>query len=61
MQPWTSRTVNTGVATIHHGHKSCLHEIEEDLLAFIWEHREQGMAMSIRMVIMKASQLDIKF
>ena len=53
--------VNANAASVHRGRKSCLHDIEEDLLAFIFEHREQGLAVSIRMVTMKASQIDAKF
>ena len=52
--------VNANAASVHRGRKSCLHDIEEDLLAFIFEHREQGL-VSIRMVTMKASQIDAKF
>ena len=54
-------SVNTGAASIHCGCKSCLHEIEEDHLQFIWEQCEQGLAVSVRMVIMKASQLYAEF
>jgi hypothetical protein len=49
--------VNIGAAFIHYGQKSCLHKIEQDLLALIWEQRAQGLAVSIWMVIMKASYL----
>jgi DDE superfamily endonuclease len=49
--------VNTRAASLHCGRTSCLNEIEDDLLAYIWEHREQGMPVSIRMVVNKAGQL----
>lgn len=49
--------VNTGAASLHCGRTSCINEIEDDLLAYIWEHREQGMPVSIRMVVNKAGQL----
>jgi hypothetical protein len=49
--------VNTGALIVHCGCKSCLNDIEENLLAFIWEQREQGIAVSIWMVITKTSQL----
>ena len=50
-------SVNTGAASIHR----CLHEIEEDLLQFIWEQHEQGLAVSVQIVIMKVSQLYAEF
>ncbi|KAL7569581.1 hypothetical protein ACA910_009553 [Epithemia clementina (nom. ined.)] len=53
--------VNAAAASVHTGRKSCLHGIEEDLLSFIMESRDQGLAVSIRMVMTKASQLDGQF
>jgi hypothetical protein len=44
--------------TLHRGGISCLHVIEDLLLQYIFEEREQGLAVSVRMVILKASQLD---
>lgn len=52
---------NASATSIHPGRKSCLEDIEEELLGFIWEQREQGLAVSIRAVCMKASQLDAGF
>ncbi|KAL7568411.1 hypothetical protein ACA910_012129 [Epithemia clementina (nom. ined.)] len=53
--------MNGTAASVHIGHKSCLHEIEEELLSFIMENCDQGLAVSIQMVITKASQLDGQF
>jgi hypothetical protein len=33
--------------TLHRGGKSSLHEIEDSLLQFIFEAREQGLAVSL--------------
>ncbi len=41
----------------HPGPASQLSEIEDLLLRFIFEHREQGMAVTILMVVFKASAL----
>ena len=56
-----NRRVNLCAKTIHTGRKSCLKHVEEELLMFILENREQGMSVSIRMVVTKAGQLDTDF
>ena len=43
--------------TIHCGTKCSFDDIEEELLSFIFEQRETGIPVSIRMVTTKASQL----
>ena len=55
------RRLNTTAKSVHNGRKSCLNNIEDDLLMFILENRQQGMSVSIRMVTTKASQLDGNF
>jgi len=49
---------NAATTSVHPGRKSCLEAIEEELLAFTWEQHKQGLVVSIRVVCMKASQLD---
>ena len=56
-----NRRVNRAARSLHPGRKSCLSNIEEELLLFIFEHREQGISVSIQMVVTKASQLDNAF
>jgi hypothetical protein len=58
---YEKRKVNRAAKTLHSGRKSCLADIEEELLKFIFENRERGMSVSIRIVIMKAGQLDPPF
>ncbi len=45
----------------HPGPENQLSEIEDSLLCFIFEHREQGMAVTILMVVFKASALSDQF
>jgi transposase-like protein len=61
LSPSRGTRVNTEAASVHPGRQSCLHDIEEELISFIWEKLEQGLAVSVRMVLMKASQLDSEF
>ena len=53
----TLANARSGAKSIHTGHKSILHEFEEDLLRWFFELREQGMGISVRMMILKASEL----
>ena len=46
---------------IHKGRPSCLNEHEDELLRFIFELREQGMGVTVRMVVLKASELSNAF
>ena len=46
---------------IHKGRPSCLKEHEDEILRFIFELREQGMGVTIRMVVLKASELSNAF
>jgi hypothetical protein len=55
LQRGNGTRVNTAALTLHRGGKSSLHEIEDSLLQYIFEEREQGLAVSIRMVLLKAS------
>jgi len=45
----------------HPGRQSILSEIDDELLQFVFEHREQGMAMSVVMIAVKASALHRPF
>ena len=55
------RWMNHAAKTVHLGCKSCLEHVEENLLWFVLENREQGNAVSIRKVVNRASQLDAAF
>ena len=55
------RKKKTTKKSVHPGRASCLGLVEEPLLWFILETREQGLPVSIRMVITKACQLDPDF
>ena len=58
----TDAPVNKRAASIHRGRQSCLYPIEEDtLLEYIFSLHDEGLAVSIRMVLMKASQLCAEF
>lgn len=48
---------NIKARSIHTGRDSCLLQHKEALLQFIFEHREQGMAVSVNMVAARASQV----
>ena len=52
---------NIKAKCIHHGKDSCLKEHTEELLRFIFELREQGMAVSVRMVALRGAQLSEQF
>lgn len=55
------RRPNTNAKSVHSGRKSCLHNMEEDLLKFIMKNREQGKSVSIQMLTTEASRLDGNF
>lgn len=57
----TNAPVNKRAVSIHRGRQSCLHPIEEDLLEYIFSLRDQGLAVSVRMVLIKASQVCAEF
>lgn len=61
MKKLTTKKGRGAVKTLHAGYKCCINQIEEDLLRFIFENREQGFSVSIRMVLMKAANLDTEF
>jgi hypothetical protein len=46
---------------MHAGRPSSLAIIEEEFLSWIFENRELGIAISVRMVAMKAAELDRSF
>ena len=48
---------NPGARAVCVGRPSCLEACKEDLLRFIFENREQGMAVSVAMVMRKAKQI----
>lgn len=52
---------NPRAMTLCRGRPSCLEPIEDDILKWIFELREQGMPVSTKMVVMKASQIDSTF
>jgi hypothetical protein len=52
---------NPHARSLHPGMNSSLHGLEELLLRFIFEQREQGIAVDIRMVIDTAKVLDAAF
>ncbi len=52
---------NPRAATLHSGGKSQLEPIGEDLLKYIWEKRDIGLPVSVRMVKLKARQLCAEF
>ena len=52
---------NSAARSIHKGRKSQVDHIGEELLRLIFELREQGLSVSIRMVSMKAGELDSAF
>jgi hypothetical protein len=53
---------NPQACSLHTGRKSCLYRIEQDLLLFIIEQREQsGTAVPIKMVTDMAKELDETF
>jgi transposase len=60
---WTKRRdemmeqKNPGARAMCVGRPSCLEACKDDLLRFIFENREQGMAVSVAMVMRKAKQI----
>ena len=54
-----NRAPNAG--SLYAGRQSCLKGIEEDILQWFFELRERGMIISVRMVLLKASELDHTF
>ena len=52
---------NPNAASVNRGRASCLEEVGVDLLRWMFELREQGMPVSLRMVSLKASELDANF
>ena len=52
---------NPNAALVNKGRASCLKEVGVDLLRWMFELLEQGMPVSLRMVSLKASELDANF
>jgi hypothetical protein len=52
---------NMKAKCIHRGKDSCLTVHTQELLQFIFELREQGMAVSVRIVALRAAQLSEQF
>jgi hypothetical protein len=52
---------NIKAKCIHRGKDSCLTQHKQELLHFIFELREQGMAVSVPMVSLKAAQISEQF
>ena len=52
---------NYGARSVCIGRPSCLEACKDDLLRFIFENREQGMAVSVTMVMRKARQIFPEF
>lgn len=57
----SDRKSRTSSKSLHAGRKSCLEGMEDNLLQFVFENREQGLPVSVRMVITKACQLNFEF
>ena len=47
----------SSAVSAHAGRKSCLFEIEEDIIQWIFELRQQGLAVSVRMVQLKTAEM----
>ena len=56
-----ARKNNIKAKCIHRGKDSCLTAHKQELLQFIFELREQGMAVSVRMMAVRAAQLSERF
>ena len=52
---------NPNAASVNRERASCLKEVGVDLLWWMFKLREQGMPVSLRMVSLKASELDVNF
>ena len=52
---------NPNTVSVNRGRASCLGEVGVDLLQLMFELREQGMPVLLRMVSLKASELDSNF
>ena len=57
----TAKKENMKAKSIHNGKEHCLQEHKDVLLQFIFELREQGMAVLVNMVAAKASQVSETF
>ena len=56
-----AKSSNIRAKSIHRGKDSCLTEHKEQLLQFIFELREQGMAVSVQMVALRGAQISEQF
>jgi hypothetical protein len=52
---------NPRACSLHPGRTSCLDPIKDDLVRFIFEQQEQGLLVSIKMVVEVAKSLDASF
>ena len=52
---------NPNAALVNRGRASCLKEVGVNLLWWMFEIREQGMPVLLKMVSLKASELDANF
>jgi hypothetical protein len=52
---------NPKACSLHCGRKSCLHPIENDLIQYIDQQRDQGISVTIQMVTDLAKRLDGRF
>jgi transposase-like protein len=53
--------INPRASSLHTGGKSSLGDIEHDVLRNIYEHREQDIPVSVRLVVESAKGLDAAF
>lgn len=50
-----------GAYSLHQGRVSVLQQFEDEIVQWLFQHREQGMPISIRMIVLKAGELDPDF
>ena len=53
--------MNNKAKSLHKGMKSCLFSFSDTLLSFIFELREQGLAVNTSMILMKAAKISRQF
>ena len=59
--PQLIEATNNKVKSLCKGMKSCLLSFSDSLLSFIFELREQGMAVNMSMILMKAAKISRQF
>ena len=59
--PQLKDAMNNKAKSLCKGMKSCLFSFSDTLLSFIFELREQGMAVNTSMILMKAAKISRQF